>query len=249
MSFRMVKEWAICVLAAVALTACGGGGGGDSGGGTPTPTPAPTVTSTSSFPFAAGYRARIVSGATDNFNLNAPSTCTGSSTIATAASQTNNFEGVNGFSAGQTSTISFNNCLPATGSQTGTTYYDANYLPIGLMIVGGEYSKYTALPTALPATLKIGDPNASGVISTQTSYSDSTQATPTGRRQIAYEIKADTATTAIANVITRSYDTNNNLLATQINAFRMAESGALTLLSIDVQFSTTSSVRLIYTPR
>jgi hypothetical protein len=240
MKMRYITSAAACGLLAILLSACGGGGGSDSPSAAPTPTP---VASTKSFALATGYAARVTSGSNDNFTLSG--TCSGSATIATAAAAAGTFEGVAGFSASQVSTISFTNCLPASNSSTGMTAYDANHVPIGLSIVGGEYAKYEALPAALPASVKVGD---TGTISSLTTYADNTKATITGRRVISYAIEADTDATAIANIVTRSYDTSAQLLSTQQSRFRMVETGALTLVSIDVQFSTTSNVHLVYTP-
>jgi len=226
------------LLVAAVLTGCGGGGGGDSGVTTSTP----PVTSTNSFSLADGYKARLLAGATDNFNLSG--TCTGTATIATAAAAPATFEGVTGFSATQNSSASFSNCLPATSSATGSTYYDANYVPIGQSITGGEYSKYEALPAALPASVKVGD---AGDIVALTTYSDSTKATITGRRVFSYVINADTPTTVFADIFIRTYNTSAQLLSTQQSRYRMAVNGSLTLASIDVQFSTTSTVHLVYT--
>ena len=241
MNIRMFSRAAGCALVAGLLSACGGGGGGGSdtaGGSTP-----PTA-STTSFALSTGYRTRAASAAADNFNVSG--TCAGSAMITTDAAKPSTFEGVTGYSAAQVSTVSFSNCLPATGITTGTTYFDSNYLPIGLSIVGGEYSKYESPPSALPATVKVG---ASADFAALTTYVDSTKSVVTGRRVWSYLIEADTASTVIANIVTRGYNVSGQLLSTQQTRYRMVESGALTLLSIDVQFSTTSTVHIVYMPR
>lgn len=228
------------LFVAAVLTGCGGGGS-DSGGSA---TAAPAVASTSSFALASGYKARLVAGATDNFNISG--TCTGTATFATAAATAATFEGANGFSVTQTSSASLSNCLPATSSTTGSTYYDANYVPIGQSISGGDYAKYEVLPAALPASVKVGD---SGDIVALATFNDSSKSTPNGRRVFSYVIEPDATTTAITNVIVRTYNTSAQLLSTQQSRYRMAVDGKLTLVSIDVQFSTTSTVHLVYTPR
>lgn len=239
MNMQSVKWAAAGIVLASLLAACGGGG---------SDAPAPPVVvnppPATTFALSAGYRARIISGATDNFNLSG--SCSGTASIATAAAAASTFEGVTGYSASQVSTVNFTNCLPTANTATGATYFNGNYVPIGLSIVGGEYARFEAPPADLPTGVKVGD---SGVLSTMTTYADSTKVVVTGKRILSYAIEADTSTTVIANVITRSYDAGTQLLATQQSRYRMAESGALTLLSIDVQFSTTSTIHLVYTPR
>ncbi len=244
---QKIKFCGAAVVVAALLSGCGGGGGGGGDSTTPTPTPTPTPAATPldmPFALAAGYQGRIASGASNTFDLSG--TCTGTASITTDPATAATFEGVNGYSAAQVSTVNFVNCSPASSSSNGSTYYSAGYVPIGLAIVGGEYSRFASAPSALPSTVKVGD---SGELSTMTTYADSTKATVTGKRVVSYVIEHGTATTAIANVITRSYDVSNNLLATQQSRFHMAGDGTLTYASIEVQFSTTSNVRLLYTPR
>ena len=218
------------------LAACGGGGGGD----TVTVVTPPATT----FAFGAGYRARAVTGATDNFNLSG--SCAGTASISTAAAAASTFEGVAGYSSAQVSTVNFTNCLPASATASGATYFNAGYVPIGLAISGGEYAKFDTALADLPASVKVGD---SGQFASMTTYSDSSKTATTGKRIVSYSIEADTTTTAVANVITQGYDAGNQLLSTQQSRYRMTTAGALTLLSIDVQFSGNSTIHLIYTPK
>lgn len=239
MKNKLCCRGVFCGSLVAMLAACGGGGSSAPASTTENP-----PTAGSSFAFAIGYKARLMSGATDNFDLSG--TCTGTATIAIAAASAAAFEAVAGFSASQTSTATFSNCLPATASVTGLTYYDGNFVPIGQSITGGEYSRYEALPRALPASAKVGDTADLVALAT---YSDSTKTTSTGRRVYSYLIEPDTATTAIANITIRTYNTSAQLLATQQSRYRMAAEGTLRLVSIDVQFSTTSTAHLLYTAR
>ena len=177
MTLHPFKLVGACALSASLLAACGGGGGG----GTETP-PTPTTTpSTLSFALNAGYDARIAGGATDNFNLSG--SCSGTAAIAIAAATPSTFEGVTGYAAGQVSTVNFSNCSPQTSSATGTTYYNASYVPIGLSVIGGEYSKFESAPTDLPSSVKLGD---TATFATLTTYADSTKVVPTGKRVLSY---------------------------------------------------------------
>ncbi len=241
MNTKTLRGWLAAIAGAALLAGCGGGG---SGGAAPTTSTASSGTTppTAAFALAAGYQALVDGGSNDNFSLSG--SCSGAANITTAAAVPATFEGVTGFSASQVSTVSFSNCLPATNTATGVTYYNAGRVPIGLSIAGGEYSKFASPPADLPASVKVGD---TAVVATLTTYADSSKTTVTGKRVIGYLIESDTDTTAIANLSTRSYDTSDQLLATQQSRYRMASSGTLTLMSIDVQFSTTSAVHLVYT--
>lgn len=197
-----------------------------------------------SFALKAGYQARIVSGASEDFIVSGG--CSGTARIATAPAIASTFEGVVGVSALQTSTLNFTNCSLASNSATGLTFYNANYAPIGSSVVGSEYAKFESPPMDWPAVVKVGQ---SGTVATLITYANSRLAVTTGKRTIGYEIKADgaSASTAIANIITRSYD-RVALLATETMSYRIIENGVLTPMLLDVKFSNNSTLHLIYTP-
>ena len=240
MALHFNKLALVGALSASLLAACGGGGGGY----TATTTP-PAVESTDSFALSVGYKARIASGATDNFNITGG--CEGTATIKTEPSASATFEGVAGYSSAQTSTVNFTkNCSPPTKTVTGSTFYNLKYVPIGQSINGGDYSKFQAPLADLPALVKVND---SGTIATLTTYDSSTSTVPTGKRVLSYEIKADTSTTVLTNIITRTSDAANNLLVTETSTYRTAVNGSLTRVLLDVQFSFNSTIHLIYTPK
>lgn len=220
-------------IAATTLLVVGCGGGGDSGSA------APTVTS---FPLQAGYKARISAGSADNFSVSG--TCNGTSTITNGAAVAATFEGVSGYAASQTVTIHLTNCTPASNALTGTSYYGSNYTPLGSVLPGVEYAKFLTQPPVIPASVKVGD---TAVYATLNTYTDSTKTTPTGQRVLSYVIEADTSSTAIANLISKQYNTTNQLLFTQQSRYRISADGTLTTISIDVQYSTTSTNHLVYT--
>lgn len=232
MTHRFVATAATLFASAFLLAGCGGGG--DAGSTTTTPV--------TSFPLLTGYKARISGGATDNFSISG--TCTGTATFTTAAASPATFEGATGYSATQTATINFTNCTPASSAVTSTGYYDTNYSPLGSVNPGVDYAKYLTAPPALPASVAAGDTAA---FATLIVYSDSTKTTVTGQRVVSYVIEADTSTTVIANVITKGYNTSSQLLYTQQSRYRVAANGTLTVVSIDVQYSTPSTNHLLYT--
>ncbi|MEO6030488.1 MAG: hypothetical protein ABIP61_01080, partial [Burkholderiaceae bacterium] len=226
------------------LTACGGGGGGGAPG---------TVPSTLSFSLSSGFKSRIQSGATDNFNVTG--TCIGNASIATGASAlaTPRFENVAGSIASpQTSTLHINFCPAglglASGTSTGNTYYDGtSYVPIGLHVDNGEYSVYVpSLASALPVKVMGGD---SGDIVTLTTYKDATKLEVTGKRVLSYEINDDTAATVFLDMFTRSYNVGGTLLSTEQTRYRMAENGNLTMVSINVTSVSPKQFSLVYTPK
>lgn len=223
------SAWVFVLGAAALFSGCGGGG--DSPPGTDP-----------SFPLLAGYRARISAGATDNFTVSG--TCTGTATFSESAPTAATFEGVQGFATVQTATLSLINCTPATGSVSGTSYHDSNYAPLGTSVPDLVYEKFATTPSPLPASVKVGD---TAVYATLTAYTDSSKSVTTGQEVLSYVIEADTAGTAVVNFIARSYDTSNQLLSTQQSRYRIAADGTLTTISVDLQYSTTSSTHLVFT--
>jgi hypothetical protein len=212
----------------------GCGGGGDSGA------------TTTSFPAQAGFRARIAAGSTDNFTLSG--TCTGTATITNGAPTDSTFEGVPGFAATQTATATVNltNCTPETNVISGTSYYDRSYTPLGSSIPGVEYAKFQPGPPLplLPLAVKVGD---TADYATLTTFTDSTKIIVTGQRVLSYVVEADTANTAVVNLVSKGYDMLHQPLFTQQSRYRIAADGTLTVLTIDVQYSTTSTTHLLYT--
>ena len=235
---------AVGILHALAMAAlvagCGGGGGGDSGAAAG---PGPgTITSANSFPLQDGYRARLVAGSSDSFAIS--DSCSGTAQITNGAATATTFEGVAGFGILQTSTVTFTDCLPATSTASGTTYYDANYSPIGTTVTGVEYSNLNGPPASLPASVKVGD---SAVYAMLTTYTNSTKLVATGKRELSYTIEADTASTVIVDLVAKTSDISDHLLLTQQTRYRMAADGSLTMVSIDVDYPAPNAAHLHYT--
>ena len=230
---RANRPWGFVVSGAAALLVGCGGGGGDGSSAS---------TAATSFPFQAGYRARIAGGSTDNFTVSG--TCAGTATFTNGAATASTFEGVAGFASPQTVTVNLTNCTPATNAVSGTGYYDGSYSPLGSSIPGVEYTKFLTAPPSLPTSVKVGD---TAIFATPTTYTDSTKSVATGQRILSYVVEADTANTAIVNLISKGYNASSQLLFTQQARYRIAADGTLTVMLIDVQFSTTSTNHLVYT--
>ena len=235
-SFHTAGKALLAAFGMAVLTACGGGGGGGSDGASE------PVASSLSFPVRSAYAARVAAGSNDNFTLSG--TCAGTATIVLSRPVAASFEGVPGYSQESSTTINTSNCTPASSGASATNYYDANYMPTGAVISNVQYARFAAPPVQVPATARVGD---SGDIVTFTLYSNATKSTVTGRRVLSYSVGADTAATSLLTLTTRSYDEQNRLLATERSVYRLAGDGALALLSIDVQYSTTSNTRLLFT--
>jgi hypothetical protein len=109
---------------------------------------------------------------------------------------------------------------------------------------GTEYAVFESAPTAIPTTARVGD---TAQVSALAVYSDSTKTTRTGRRVMSYAIEPDTATTALLNLITKSYNAAGELITTHQTRYRIAANGSLTLVSIDLQYSTISTMHLLMT--
>lgn len=225
---------ALSVLAL--MTACGGGGGGTSAPTTP-------VASTNTFNFLSGYQRYIAAATSESFTISG--SCDGTATeTSTAASNSTTFEGNPALSNVSVSTRLLTNCTPASSAGTGTSFYNpSTYAPLGSNEVGGDYGVYGS--TNIPTSVRVGD---AGVIGTETLYTNNTKTSVAGRNDVSFLIEADTATTAIVNLIIKSYEnsfTVLSLVSTRQVRYRMAADGTLTTIGIDVQFENGS--RLIYT--
>lgn len=219
------------------LSGCGGGGGS---------APSGPIASTLSFPYKAGYQANVVNGFSKNFTISGTCSGTGNKTSAPATTAAT-FEGVSGFSAAQTITMSFTNCTPTSNAQSWTTYWDSNYVPhgfnTGVSSMDPNYGVFLTAPF-VPTSVMVG---GTGIVGTETSYTDSTKAIGYGTTVYSYVIATDTATTAIVNVISNTYDTGNTLLWTEQDRSRITSTGVLTPISTDIQYANGSTTHLVLT--
>ena len=122
----------------------------------------------------------------------------------------------------QTNTLTLTNCAPSTLVITDQIYLDASSTPLGASQVGLDYARFAVASTPWPASVKVGD---TGTIATFTTYSNDTKAVTTGRRVMTYVVEADSTTTAIVNVISKSYDTSDQLAAESAGALPNRQRG------------------------
>jgi hypothetical protein len=244
----LVSPWRFFRLALI-LTAtllvfasCGGGGGG---GGSTGP-----VASTLSFPLQASGAALVKNGysiamkakgtaatqATDGL-------CSGTFDLTqTAANTATTFEGSPALSATRVSSIAFTNCTPANVSVTATHFYNSAYDELGFSVVGGRYGVETVIGNT-PAMVKVGN---SGTLGSTTFYTDSSKAVFDGHDEDSFVVEADTANSVIVNFISKDYNAASQLTTTEQDRVRIDSAGVLTPLSIDIQYSTTSTTHLVF---
>ena len=187
-------------LLLVGISGCGGGGAA---------APSGPVSSTLSFPLQSGYKTTVANGLSKSFTISG--TCSGTGSRAAApATMAATFEGVAGFSATSSLTMSFTNCTPASIAQSSTSYWDSNYVPhgfnTGASSVAPNYGVYLT-PPSIPTSVTVG---GTGIIGTETLYTDSTKATGYGTSAVSYVIEADTSTTAIVNLISNTTAVQNS---------------------------------------
>ncbi len=216
------------ISALMTLAACGGGGSST----------APSTTTT--YPLRSGYQSLISQSEVNSFSISG--TCTGTATETRSAAVPATFEGTTGVSTTTTLTGSYSNCTPASFASTGISYYDTNYKPLGSATPGSDYAVYSV--TDLPISVKVGDTAQFG---TADVYSSSTKQVKTGTRTLSYAVETDSGNTAIINVITKAYNTSNQLLFTQQSRSRINASGQFTAVSKDIQYSTTNTSHMLWT--
>jgi hypothetical protein len=242
---------ALTLLASTLLAGCGGGGGG----GSSNAMPAGPVVSALSFPLQSAQKALAAAGRTNSFTLSitavsgttalGPCSGSGSATDAPATTPTT-FEGKLALSSVSTLTITSPaspGCNAVNITQNSTNFFDSNFVPVGNIIVGGDYSVFL-IPPSVPTSVKVGD---TGTIGTETSFTDSTKATPTGTVVTSYVIEADTSTTAIVNLISTNSDTAGTLTSTEEDRFRITAVGALTPISTILLSADASRTRVVLT--
>lgn len=220
-------------ISSVFLAACGGGGSGDSG---------PVTPAVTSFPLQAGYKALVANGMTKSFTISG--TCSGSGNRSTAPATTAaTFEGKTGLSSTTTITMTFTNCTPASIAQSSTSYFDSNYVPLGVNSIGVNYGVYLT-PLVIPVSVSVG---STGTIGTETLYTNSTKVTGSGTNVMSYVVEADSSSTAIVNLIAKIYNASGTLTATEQDRYRLTSTGTLTPTSTDVQYANGSTNHLVFT--
>ena len=251
---HFLKIFAVSIVAL--LTGCGGGGGSSSTStplGSGTSNSSQPVASTSFFPLKSGYDKRVTSGHTETYNISG--SCSGSATFtrspisgnatfgitpAVTVSATDNFNTQCSSSSGVARAA-------ASGTTTGTIYYNSSYNYLGTDVPGNGY--YTGMESPLipvPANIKVGD---TGTLGTEVIYWDAERKLSVGKIVGRYVVEPDTANTVIVNEIVEIYkhtSTTDELTSTRQERFRIDVNGNITPVSIDSQ-SNPPGEHLVYT--
>lgn len=232
---RQLSLVTLALFTGTVLTGCGGGSGGSAPAA-----PVGPVVSTLSFPVLQAYKAVIASGSTKSYVISG--SCTGTANVTSAPATTPAVFEANPAALSSVSTLTATListpgfvCAP-TLAFTSTNYYDSTYTPMGFNATG-NYGVYLVAPT-IPVSAVIGGAGGTGVIGTDTLYTDITKAVPNGREDVSYVLEADTATTAIVNVIIKHYTAAGILSGTEQDRYRISATGALVPVSIDLLYST-----------
>lgn len=222
----------LVLLGTTMLVACGGGDD--------TSTTTGPIASTLTFPLQSGYKAFVAAGFSKAFTVSGG--CTGSGNRTSAPANTAaTFEGKAGFSAVGTLTMNLVGCTPASVAQSYTGYYDTNYNPTGVNSPGVNYGVYLT-PMNIPTSVTVG---STGLLGNMSLYTSSTKATSNGRIDQSYVVEADTASTAIVNLISKSYNASGTLTTTEQARYRMSSTGSLTPTTIDIQYANGSTLHVV----
>lgn len=242
-NFKIISS----LMCSMFLIAGCGGGGSDSA--------AAKQVSTLSFPLQTSYKARITSGANDILSVSG--TCSGTADLSISTPDANAFItistsrfGASGFATAQQLVPNFSNCNNLASNAE--YFFDTNYNLLGYDTAsdvsnnGWESNHVTAI-YPMATSVHVGDTAVFATLNTYQLTNNIWDIISSGNQTISYVIEADTATTAIANLITKGYNATNQLLFTQQMRYRVASNGTITLVSIDIQFSTTSTMHLLFT--
>ncbi len=222
----MQKLIGLLVFAALVVSGCGGGGGGGSGGN------AGPVASRQSFNIKtaiASYTSTPHSYSfTGSGTLNGvPITVTGTEDLGVLTAGV--FEGQIALQQTQTTNLTITeNGNPTSLSSVVTLFYlPADYSPLG-STSPNRYEVNDPLVT-YPTTAKVGD---SGMVGSAKRYSDSTKGMPIRSATSSYRVEADTASSAIVNLVTvTTFIQPTSSPQTATVRYRLDSVGTFTLLS------------------
>jgi hypothetical protein len=229
----------VAALLAGALNACGGGSS----------TLATTTPAAASFDLQTGVTGLVASGQTATVALSGtaivsgssvPFTGTGTLTLAPGVSATFNGEGT------QSQTEMISGTVTEAG-QTGTipTSVVSDYYANGTGAFVGETgsNEYDVTQAAFtyPTSVMAG---SSGVLGTTSNYTDSTMSVAQGTTQVSYTVSAVSgSTTSVMVAITDLvYDTQSNLLETDVTNYTLTDAGVLALVSTSVQSTSSGTL-------
>lgn len=209
------------------LSSCGGGGTSST---QPNYSPQPAaVVSSLAFPLSDGMRFASEYSTSTNYTISGH--CNGTATFSNLDAVPSSFENAPSIAVSSTETFYFSNCTPTTLSSSGISHFDSNFIPLGSIQDNGQYGVYPTQPV-IPLSVHVGD---SGRISRKQLYTDITKSVSLGHSDLSYIVEADTADSAIVDLINRIYLATNLLEQISHNRYRITASGAMFPVSIDIQ--------------
>jgi hypothetical protein len=229
-----MKRQPVWTLALAGLIAAGlaGCGGDDSDPNAPV----------SMFPLQGAMKARMQTGATENFLVSG--VCNGTAKVVTSPAVAATFEGAAVQSQPQATSYFFSSCVPVTSVVAGAAYYDANLAFVGDMTTGQEYSKVTTTLRPMPLLVAVGDEVEYARL---TVYADSSKATVRGRRTQSYRVTADGPRSAFVTFTAKGYDVNDVLLYTEAIRYRLTADRTLSMVGVEAQYGTDAAGHFVYT--
>lgn len=247
------------VLMLAAISGCGGGGSGVP--------PVPVVASTNTFKFQIAWQKYVSNQYSKSMNVSG--SCSGTlNYFHTAISEPKSFYysdlsfphppgNVNpGYYRISNEEVISNlpGCVTSTAKTSTTLYYDAaTFAPWGFFggtAYNGEtsykgYFREFGPGVVLPTTVKVGDSGSVGTVYTYNMANFKKSGSPVGKTDVTYTIEADTASTAIVNIISKVYDSNNKLTLVDQTKYVIDSGDNLSLHMIDQQYSDTLTLHLI----
>jgi 5-enolpyruvylshikimate-3-phosphate synthase len=85
-----------------------------------------------------------------------------------------------------------------------------------------------------------------GILGTETLYTNSTKTVRNGTVTTSYVVEPDTSSTAIINLIGRIYNASGTLTQTEQDRYRINATGNLTPVSANIQYSNTTNLVLTF---
>ncbi|MGE0797756.1 MAG: PQQ-binding-like beta-propeller repeat protein, partial [Lautropia sp.] len=218
-------------LAGAFLASCGGGGGS---GATDAPAGA-------AFPLRSAATALLKSGSSAYYAVSGY--CNGTAQETALPAVPADFGAVTGVAVVTTTTFMLVDCTPSQFTTRLTSYFDAQYTPIGIVSSEG-WTGVVDQPMPLPEAVRVGERGSLGRI---TYYDDPGRTVPTGYDELSFVVESDTASTAIVNRIARSFSLDGAARETEQERSRLTADGRLQVVTAEIQADDGSPFRLLLT--
>jgi hypothetical protein len=184
-----------------------------------------------SYDLATAFKNQLLQGFSKTFNVTGDCKGTWSGTDTPAMKTT--WQGQSVYAVGTTNIFNVPNCsLGVSGTHSSITYYDMNFIEVAKFDSDGTYSEFVKTPR--PASVKVGD---SGTLGTWYHWSNNSKSQSWGTDVHTFVVEADTASTALLNVIDRTYTNINLLDITSQIRFKLNSNDTLEWYSVTIDFA------------